>query len=155
MTSRFADNVTSCSSIAYFADKGCSKTNLRCAANIRVLSKALSCNTSSRVDLVFLDDRCLVTRSDILFVGADSTSWVGAQIFNLSNMSALSFYITQDNALELLRLLSCSSTLSLSSFDKGVLRHEEVISSLLSGKSLAELRVTALSLGNLLLDTGA
>ena len=100
------------------------------------MREALGSNAAGRVDLVLLDDGRLVTRSDILFVGADSTSRVGAKIFDLADVPALSFDIAQDNSLELLGLFRGSSSLTLR-LHEGVFRHEEVVASLLSSDSLA------------------
>lgn len=87
-------------------------------------------------------------------MGADSTSRVGAKIFDLADVPALSFNIAQDNSLELLGLFRGSSSLALR-LHEGVFRHEEVVASLLSSDSLAKLRVTALSLGYFLLNPRA
>ena len=87
-------------------------------------------------------------------MGADSTSRVGAKIFDLADVPALSFNIAQDNSLELLRLFRGSSSLTLR-LHEGVFRHEEVVASLLSSKGLTKLCVTALGLGYALLDAGS
>lgn len=99
MTARLADNVSSGCAIPDLSDQRSAKANLRCTTDNRVLSESLSCNAASRVDLIFLDDCSLVAWSNILFVGANSTSGIGAKIFDLTNMPALSFNIAQDNSL--------------------------------------------------------
>jgi len=52
-----------------------------------------------------------------------------------------------------MRLFCCRAALPSVRLHKGVFRHEEVVSTLLSGKSLAELSVTALGFSDFLLDS--
>lgn len=146
-----------------FADLGVTDAELGRSSNDRPLGELLGRAGTSDVDLVLLDHRSLVAKALSWLLGANTATWVGPEVLDLTDVTSSLLDVSEDNSLMVAAVIhklsggdSCGATcVSLGddvSLDEGVLGDEEAAASLLH-EGVLEMLVAALLI-DLVFDSG-
>ena len=156
LRARLPHDVTPSSPVTILRDNWSTHADLRSASDDGAgCCEALSCShlVSSRVDVLFLDDRGLITSSCVGLLRADSATRGRTQVLDLTDVTSaitctLPLHIVKYDALDIIDLVGVCGvgghSLWHSSLDEGVLRDEEATACFLIDEGLGELCITAL-----------